>query len=163
VPLTPPVSFSAFDLLELDGNDLQQWLFEERKRVLATCCAGSATVSPSMRSVAASKPPPSSGAQPTSQLISAASKLPKTAGIVDLALLTQNCLTRGLASCCCCRFLLLRSSEVKHLPAYSVCNATEQGTFHVDAGNFLVEQAKFRSCVSAFYAGRAAITSERYE
>ena len=28
--------------------------------------------------------------------------------------------------------------------------ATEQGIFHVMQGTFLVEQGKFRSCVSAF-------------
>jgi hypothetical protein len=57
----------AFDLLELDGHDFRQWLFEERKRVLANLLR---------RRRAASKSPPSSGPQPTAGS-SAASKLPK--------------------------------------------------------------------------------------
>jgi len=36
VPLTgADVILCAFDLFALDGHDLRQWLFEERKRVLA--------------------------------------------------------------------------------------------------------------------------------
>jgi bifunctional non-homologous end joining protein LigD len=38
----------AFDLIELDGEDLRRSPFEHRKRALAECCAGGPTALPSM-------------------------------------------------------------------------------------------------------------------
>jgi hypothetical protein len=131
---------------------LRRGLFEGRKRVLANLLGrqrdGISFNDIGCRvEVAAVK-------QPTTnrQLISAASKLPKQQGIVDLALLTQSGLTQGLASCCCCRFLLLRSSEVRHLPAYSVCNGT--GNFPRGCRELSGRTGKFSVLRVSFYALR---------
>jgi hypothetical protein len=119
---TAPMSFSALSTCSSSrATTCDGGCSRSGSECWQACCAGSATVSPSMRSVAASSRR-RQAAQTNSQFVSAGSKLPKQRALLIWRCCSKASLTRGLASRCCCRFLLLRSSEGKHLPAYSVCN-----------------------------------------
>jgi hypothetical protein len=100
-----------------------------------------------MRSVSPSGSPPSSSAQPTASS-SAASKLSKQWASLIWRCCPKRASLGTLHHVAVVGFLLLRSSEANTYQP--IPYATDQGTFHVDASTFLVEQAKFRSCVSAF-------------